>query len=122
LEADLGQVRGVFVTMMLQEVILPEAGLEGSVKERAPLGVAAVGDPIRDVTFSDFVAKLVEGFGNSIIGNAAAEHAADHIAFVLGERSNGTCAGPAFEDRSGGRGAGTLGRAGVRKFSRQRST
>jgi hypothetical protein len=117
LKADLGQVRGVFVAMMLQEVVLTKAGLEGSLTEDAPLGVTAVGDPVGDVTLGDLEAELVEGFEDSFIGNAAVDHTANHVAFVLGERSDGAGARAALEDGRGRGGTGAVGEAGRRERS-----
>jgi len=104
LEADLGQVGRVIAAVILEEIVLTERGLEGVVVEGAPFGVAAVGDPIRDVAFGDDEAELFDGLGDFLIGNAAANEAADQIAFVLGQGSDGAGARAAVEQAGfGGR-------------------
>lgn len=117
LQADFSQVGGVFVAVMFQEIVLPEGGLKGVVIKGGPFGVAAVSDPVGDVPFSEFVTQVVASLDDSFIGDMAGEHAADHVTHLLGQRSNGTGAGSALEER----GAGSRERrAGSRSRRRER--
>ena len=99
LEADLGQFRRAVAAVIFEEVIPAEAVLEGVLVEHAPFGIAAMSDPVGDIAFGNSNPELGEGGDDSAVVNAVGNHAANHIAFVLGKGGDGAGARASVEDR-----------------------
>jgi hypothetical protein len=93
LEADFGELAGVVGAELRQEVVLEEAGFEGTVLCDAPVAIAATSFPVGDVTLGDFEIEFVEGLDDLGMGNVVAEHAVDHVTSFAGEAGDFAVAG-----------------------------
>ncbi len=83
--------------MILEEIVLTERVLKSVLIEGTPFRVAAMGNPVGDVAFGDDEAELFDGLGDFLVGNAAANEAADQITSVFGQGSDGAGAWAAMK-------------------------
>jgi len=98
LEADFGNLAGIVLAKVLEEIFLEEPGFDGAVLFEAPVFVAAACFPIGDVAAGDVDAKFLESANDFFVGHIVLQHAVDHVAFGL--RQAGDFAVAAF--RTGG--------------------
>lgn len=88
LEADLGQLGGVGNAEVLGEIVLEQAGIEGTIVFLAPFFIAATGFPVGNIAPGDLEAMFIQGTDDFVVGDIVAEHAIDHVAFEVGEPGN----------------------------------
>jgi len=85
LEADFGKLAGVVFAEVFEEIVLEEAGFEGTILNDAPVAIAAASFPIGDIAFGDVESEFVECIDDIGVGDVVAEHAVDHVACSVGE-------------------------------------
>ena len=85
LQADFGELAGVVLAKVLDEIVLEDAVFQGTVHFGAPLFIAATGLPIGDIAHGDGEAMFVERTGDVGMRNIVAEHAINHVAFKVRE-------------------------------------
>ena len=88
LKADFGELAGVALAEVLEDVVLGEAVGDGAVLFGGPCFVAAAGFPVRDISFGDLDAVFVEGADDLFVRDMVAQHTVDHVAFEKGKASD----------------------------------
>ena len=93
LQADLGNLAGVVLAQVFDEVVLKEPDFERALLFGAPFLVAATGFPVGDVAFGDSDAVFFESPDNLGVRDVIPEHAVDHVAFGIREAGDFAVAG-----------------------------